>query len=204
MIRFVKTTIKHVLSPKYAYLRKFDIRRGDVVIDLGANVGEVSEYFLRKGAIVHAYEPNAHAAQVLLQRLGCKKNLHFYPLAVAGFTGRSKLYLHRDHHESELTYSQAGSLCSEKDNVCEDFIEIDVVSIRDVLAAHKHIKLLKIDIEGGEYDIMDEILARLDTIDTVLLETHENKSAVFREKNDELMEKIEKSGVKGKIRTDWF
>ena len=35
---------------------------------------------------------------------------------------------------------------------------MDVIDIADLLKQHNHIRLLKIDIEGGEYDIMDEVL----------------------------------------------
>lgn len=200
----LKTTIKHAVSPKYAYLRRFAVGRGDVVIDLGANVGEVSEYFLNRGADVHAYEPNPHASAVLLRRLGRRKNLRFYPEAVSDFAGRSKLYLHRDHEGAEVEFSQAGSLRSEKKNLCDDFIEVPVADIREVLGAHDRIALLKIDIEGGEYDIMDEVLRQIGKIDHVLLETHEKKSEAFKQKNDLLLENIARAGAGAKIYTDWF
>ena len=199
MIRLIKTRIKHFVSPKYAYLRRFEIRSGDIVLDFGANVGEVSEYFLNKGASVYAYEPNQHAACVLLNRHGRKKKLNFNSAAVSNFNGKSKLFLHHKHKES-----QAGSLKPEKDNLCEDFIEVDVVDIRDVLKAHEHIRLIKIDIEGGEYDIMDEILSNADKIDYILLETHERKSDAFMKKNEDLLKKISYSGAAHKIFTDWF
>jgi hypothetical protein len=73
-----------------------------------------------------------------------------------------------------------------------------------VLEAHRHIRLIKIDIEGGEYDIMDQILSQADKIDYILLETHERKSEAFMKKNEELLEKIKYSGAAHKIFTDWF
>jgi FkbM family methyltransferase len=204
MIRLVRTRVKHFISPKYTYLKRFTIKRGDVVIDCGANVGEVSEYFLSKGALVHAYEPNAHAYGVLLKRIGRNKKLYFYPHAVSNFAGRSKLFLHHNHHECEVNFSQAGSLKSEKDNLGDDFMEVDVVNIKDVLDQHDHIRLMKIDIEGGEYDIMDEVLRQIDKIDYILLETHERKNASFMEKNNALLAQIERTGAGHKIFTDWF
>ena len=42
-----------------------DIQPGDCVIDCGANVGDVTNFFLSCGATVIAFEPNSHAFGVL-------------------------------------------------------------------------------------------------------------------------------------------
>ncbi len=204
MIRALKTTLKHFITPKFKYLHRFDFHRGDVVIDLGANVGEVMEYFISKGAVVHGYEPNPHAFQVLSARVGNKKNAHIHQCAVSNYDGSAHFWLHAYHASNEVEFSQSGSLRQEKNNLGDDTIEVPVIDIKDVLSAHDHIKLIKIDIEGGEYDIMDEILNRMDKIDIVLLETHETKSEAFVEPHRKLMAKIENSAHKDKILLDWF
>ncbi len=204
MTRRIKVFLKQFLTPKFRYLNKFNIRKGDIVIDLGANVGEVMEYFLNKGAIVHGYEPNEHAFSVLQQRVGKKNGAHLYQAGVSNFAGKSKLYLHKSHNESEVNFSQAGSLCADKSNVGDDYLEVDIEDIATVLDAHNHIRLLKIDIEGGEYDIADAILERSNKIDYILLETHGNKNPEFAIKETELMDKIAKSPHKSKFYTDWF
>jgi len=204
MIRAIKTRLKAWLSPKYKYLNRFHIAPGAVVIDLGANVGEVSEYFLNRGAVVHAYEPNPHAYEVLHHRLHKNSRIHLHQAAVSNTTGTAKLWLHRDHQGEEVKFSQAGSLKAEKNNLSSDFIEVPVTDIKAVLGAHDHIALLKIDIEGGEYDIMDEVLAQAHKIDHILLETHEKKSEAFRLRNDELLKAIAASGHGQKICLDWF
>lgn len=203
-MRSLKTRIKHFISPKYAYLKRFPIRSGDVVIDLGANVGEVSEYFLSRGAIVEAYEPNPHALAVLHQRHARHKRLKIYPVAVSDQSGQARLYLHESHTQGEVLYSQAASLKAEKANVSPDYVEVEVTAISDILARHAHIRLMKIDIEGGEYDIMDDILAAADKIDYILLETHEKKNPAFQAKNAALLSRIEALGLGHKIYTDWF
>ena len=204
MIRALKKSIKYVVSEKYIYLRQFSVNAGDIVIDLGANVGEISEYFVAKGAIVKAYEPNPHAFKILEKRLAKKKNITLYQSAVSNFTGTSNLYLFKDHMVDEVKFSQASSLQAEKENVSEDSVEVDVVNIKDILAEHDKIKLIKIDIEGGEYDIMDDIIDNIEKIDHVLLETHEKKNKAFRKKNDLLLAKIKDRGLENKIYMDWF
>ncbi len=205
-MKAIKNFVKRFISPKALYLRRFDIRENDVVIDLGANVGEVSNYFLRKKAHVVAYEPNPFAFEALKQNsANSNARLTLVQSAVSNFNGTSKLWLHQDHAQSEVGYSQGSSLRPEKDNVSkDDFVEVKVIDIKDVLAVHDHIRLLKIDIEGGEYDIIDDVLNNIEKIDYVLLETHENKCAEFAEKSKILYAKIAQSPHKSKFFTDWF
>lgn len=204
MIRKLRTALKHLLSAKYRYLHHFDIKKGDVVIDLGANVGEVSEYFLSKGAHVYAYEPNPYAFDVLTQRLSANDNIKIFQKAVSDAKGKSHLYLHQEHAASEVTYAQGSSLEQDKENVCQDSIEVEVEDIKEILKAFDHIALLKIDIEGGEYRIIDDILENISKIDFVLLELHANKNPAFKDKEEDLLRKISQSSYKKKFYTDWF
>ena len=199
-MRTIKKLAKFWLSPKYRYLNRFKIRKGDVVIDLGANVGEVTEYFLSRGAEVHAYEPNPHAFKILQKRA---RKAKLYNAAVSPDSGMSKLWLHQNHNQSEIEFSQSSSLRGDKSNVSKDYIEVETISISKILQ-FPSIRLLKIDIEGGEYDIMDTVLSNLDKIDYVVLETHATKNPAFHVVHDRLMKQIEASVHKNKIYLDWF
>jgi FkbM family methyltransferase len=203
-VKNIKIALKHLFSPRYKYLRRYEINPGDIVIDLGANVGQETEYFLRKKAEVFAYEPNPHAFSQLQKNAGSYDKARLFPKAVSNYNGKSQLFLHRDHGKSEVEYSQASSLRGEKNNLSGDNVEVEIIDIRDVLAAHKKIRLLKIDIEGGEYDIMDAVLENANKIDYILLETHEAKYPEFREKGEILQKKIQESPYKNRICTDWF
>ncbi|MCT4655427.1 MAG: FkbM family methyltransferase [Cohaesibacter sp.] len=204
MIRKFKIAIKFLISPKFKYLKRFSVGKGDIVVDLGANVGEVSEYFLARGATVDAYEPNPHAFAVLEQRVGNNSRATLNKMAVSDHCGTASLWLYEQHQDDEVKFSQASSLKSEKENVSEDCVTVEVTDISKVLQKHDHIKLLKIDIEGGEYDIMDQVMENESRIDYILLETHEKKNRAFREKNDQMLKSIKEKGLENKIYLDWF
>lgn len=204
MLRFVKTRIKYLVSGKYAYLKTLAIGKGKLVIDLGANVGEVTEFCLACGAVVHAYEPNPYAFEVLKKRVGRYRSAILYQKAVAAKAGKMPLFLHEQHRKSEVMYSQGGSLIAGKANVGTDSVEVEVAAIADILAAHDHIDLLKVDIEGAEYDILPTIMAQAEKIGTILLETHENKGADFAEKHEAFLKALEDCPHKNKFRLDWF
>jgi FkbM family methyltransferase len=203
-VQALKHLKRQVSSPQYKYLRRFKIEAGDVVIDLGANIGDVTDFFARRKAFVHSYEPNPHAFSVLSSRFATSQNVSLHQAAVSNQNGAGQLYMHEQHHESEVKFSQASSLKQEKGNVSNDCVDVELVNIKDVLAPFEHIKLLKIDIEGGEYQIMDEVLKQGNKIDYILLETHGDKNKAFEEDERKLFEKINASPHKEKIYTDWF
>jgi len=49
---------------------------------------------------------------------------------------------------------------------------VECVTLKNV-AQDKHIDVLKLDIEGGEYDLLTNSLSDLKTIDIVIAELHE-------------------------------
>jgi len=60
-----------------------DLKRGSVVIDIGANVGEKADIFLRLGAKVVAVEPDT-ANQLILRQRFCQWRLNKKPVIVVG------------------------------------------------------------------------------------------------------------------------
>ena len=60
---------------------------GDQIVDFGANLGIVSEIFLEKGAVVHAYEPNPYCINYL-RRLCRYEKFCLYNEAIAKTAGK--------------------------------------------------------------------------------------------------------------------
>gem|GEM_PF-6048208 len=57
----------------------------------------------------------------------------------------------------------------------DDYMEIDeigAVRLSDEIADKDHIDLIKIDIEGAEYEVIRDIASDLDVVDTLLIELH--------------------------------
>ena len=61
----------------------FELEQGDYVIDCGANIGEVTNFFQQVGAKVYAFEPNKHAFEILSKRYHDNENVvcnqQYYP-----------------------------------------------------------------------------------------------------------------------------
>ncbi len=65
-------------------------------IDVGANVGAVSERLLNAGYRVHAFEPYPPAFQALEQRLGGNSRFHAHPIAIGPADATMNLHIASD------------------------------------------------------------------------------------------------------------
>jgi FkbM family methyltransferase len=149
---------------------------GDVAIDCGANVGEITELMANRGAHVHAFEPDPLAFGVLERRFAGAPNVTCHNAAVSNRAGRMRLYYRKDRSDDPLVYSVGSTLEPAKTDVDrESFTEVDVVRLTDFVARFPRVRLMKIDIEGAELDVLSDLLSRglLERIDLVVVETHE-------------------------------
>jgi FkbM family methyltransferase len=132
----------------------------ELVVDLGVNVGYSTLYFVHKwpGCQVLGFEPHpAHFAQAKrnleLDESGDRVELHNVAI---GSTTRKAM----------LTDRMSASALAE-----EGEFEVDVIDVFPLLEG-KRIDLLKMDIEGGEYELLaDPRFTQLD-IGAVVMEWH--------------------------------
>ena len=184
------------LQLKNGQTLEINIQPGDYVIDCGANVGDVTAIFLAGGANVIAFEPNPHAFAVLQERYKHFKKAKCVNKGVSGIksSGIQKLFLHESAPQNQVMYSTGCSIVEYKNNVNKkNFIEVEMVNLCKFLKLlNKEIKVLKVDIEGAEVellnDLMNEGLAR--DIPYIFVETHEEKIPELREETEKLKERV--------------
>jgi len=176
---------------------------GDIVVDCGANVGDVSAAFANHGAIVIAFEPNGIAFKTLKERFTTCSNVKCYNSAVSNESGVGKLYLHENASSDPLTYSTGSSLESAKENVNDnDFEEVKLVDLSEAIenitkTFKRSIHVLKIDIEGAECKVMEKLMDKglLSDIKHVFVETHEIKNPAFARDTKKMIERATKEGL---------
>ena len=159
----IETCIQRLRSQKAA-LRFFDgydiqnaVKEGDVVLDIGANIGVVSSQLLTLGFIVHAYEPDSRCIAFLKRRFS-----KFDP---------SRFHLHHcaigDHEGTvHLNY---GHLTTESNSILEDKPgtgdaggeDVKLYSIQSVLDFHDYVPLIKMDISWPYYTAAESRYSRI-------------------------------------------
>ncbi|MDQ2069165.1 FkbM family methyltransferase [Natronospira bacteriovora] len=185
---------------------QFPIESGDVVIDGGANYGRITLRLIGCGAQIKAFEPNPVAFKHLNRAFGEHPQVECIPKGLSDQNGQATLYLHRRHQEHGLHYSEASSLIADKKNVDKDQgVEIELVDIADVVeSAGERIRLLKLDIEGGEYAVLERLLdtGLIHRIDQVFCETHESKIPSMRQATRKLRRRLADEEIHH-VNLDW-
>jgi FkbM family methyltransferase len=132
------------------------IQPGDVVLDIGANIGVFAHRAETRGAEkVICFEPMTPTYECLVKNAGPKTIT--YKNAVAGSCGVEKFFIHTDFSNT------GGSTNTEQDHLSHDkqklYIEnVFKININDIFKSFDRIDFMKIDIEGGEVDVLSHIL----------------------------------------------
>ncbi len=158
---------------------KIRFEPGEIAIDCGANVGDVTLDLARRGATVYAFEPNPAAFAVLTERVQDFPAVHCRQQAVSDRAGSVQLYLHRKQTADPLYHSAGSSLVKDKHNLDPTrFIDVEAVDLAEFInSLPSRVRLLKIDVEGLEAVLVNHLIDRrvLRHVDRVFCETHEFK-----------------------------
>jgi len=188
-------------------LKYFPLHKDDVVIDCGANDGTEISLFLKSGCQVYAFEPNPDAFSVLHNRFKGNRKVLCLNQAVLDRNGKMKLYLHLNSRQNRIKWSTGSSLYYKKGNVSEhDSVIVSVVDLSEFInKLNTRIRLLKIDIEGAEYAVINKLINTgvVNKIDYILVETHKIDDDDLNKAANELMRAIKKRGISN-IYFNWY
>ena len=174
----------HAYSPAMARMRRdveakpdllcdFDLDARSVVFDVGAYRGEWAEAMLdRYGCRVWAFEPDPTSFPHLVERVGHRPGVTCCEYGLGGSDATA-----------ELTLAAFGSSIYG----AEGAFGMRTVRIRDVAAVLAElgvdrIDLLKVNIEGGEYDLLDRVIAcgALPRVRQLVVQFHEWHPGAYR------------------------
>ena len=200
----------HLLSAESTAV--FDVlQAGDIAIDCGASVGDVTARMSKQGATVYAFEPNPITFRQLQKRFKDTPGVTCFNQGVLDRNTQLPFYFHEDidpsREDNILVKANGSSLLSFKGNVSQkNFVEVEVIDLSEFIQKlNRPVKILKIDVEGVEYEILNKLI---DTgmyrhIEHILVETHEKKIPELRSKHAALVERISVSGIKN-INLNWM
>jgi len=180
---------------------------GDVALDCGANVGKFTLPLARTGARVYAFEPNPAAYRELVEATRAFENVTALNAAVTAEAGPVKLYLHRWDEKDPVHWSTGSSIVKAKRNVREDrYVEVEGVQlsrfIRELDA--ERVQLLKMDIEGAEVAVLNQLLDEglHEVIDLAFVEVHDRQIRELAEPTGRLRERLAELGA-SHFHLDW-
>ncbi len=123
----------------------YPLNQNSVVFDLGGYKGDFANALhSRYGCKVHVFEPVATFCEAIKARFASKDEITVYSFGLSARTRQETLYLAGD---GSSTFLENG-----------DPVEIDLVAAEELIKGP--IDLMKINIEGGEYELLDHLLER--------------------------------------------
>ena len=138
-------------------LNKIDFNNGDLIIDCGANIGELSLVLREKNIDFQyiAFEPDKEVFECL--KLNNKK--HISNLYNKGLSDNSTVL--------DLYLDSAGGNSSFVDFGTDRSVKVETVRLDEVLGQDDFIKLLKIDAEGYEPEVINGAIKCLNNVEYI-------------------------------------
>ena len=216
MSRYLQS-IKRIVLNRGAYLISYlrlrkilrNVGPGSLVLDCGANVGEISALFLARGAEVIAFEPDPLAYEALLRKIGHHQHFTLHKKAVSDRSGMASFFFHKDRSEGQggAEFTVSSTLVAEKRNVdVNHSIDVELVDLDAFVSGlDRKVDILKMDVEGAEIAILTRMLdnGSYHKVGLMLVETHETKIPGHQQEVALLRSRIAALGIDN-IRLNWI
>lgn len=158
-----------------------------LIFDCGANIGIGMLYFknLYPEATVHCFEPDSENFSILQKNVTANglKDVHLHEAAVWTEQGT-------------LRFEARGS---EASRIGEGNITVQSLRLRDLLEGADTVHFLKIDIEGAEYPVLEDIRPLLPRVQHLFLEYHGKAGETHR--LSDLLRWVQEAGFSVYVRT---
>lgn len=204
MIGSIKRRLLNKGAYVISYFRLRNILRGidsgSLVIDCGANIGDITALFLGRGAQVICFEPDPMAFSALQKRFGGNTRIRLINSAVSDQNGKASFYLHKDRRDGGgEEYTVSSSLLREKKNVdAQKGIVVELTDLSEYVSAlGRKVDVLKLDVEGAEISILKKMIREgtYADIGLMLVETHETKIPGHDREVADIRELIREKGI---------
>ena len=183
-----------------------DVKSTDAIIDCGANVGDMTSRFARTGATVFAFEPNPLCYSILKKRFAFTPNVKCFNEGV--MDRDCVLSLSCPEASTEWDKLDATVASSFKvDSTDQKTNDVRCVPLSDfIFSLRQPVKLVKMDIEGSEIEVLNNLLdsRAIDLVELMVVETHEKQQPALVDATNALRERISELGLNSKIRLDWI
>ena len=167
-----------------------------IVYSLGVGDDIDFDLFLieKFGVQVHAFDPTPSSIDMLDGR-DLPQRFAFHPWAVTAADGSLTFYprLRKDGTKSEVMYTMIA-----EEQTVDDAIEVPAYSLSTITdkLGHQKIDLMKMDIEGAEYEVLDGLLASAIKPTQLLVEFHHRFPGIGLEKTADVIGRLRDAGYK--------
>ena len=178
----------------------------DILIDLGANIGEITSRLAKTKAKVFAFEPDPVAFKILSRRFRLIKNVICINKGVMALAGKLELYPCNPNQTDRVQASVGSSFLPQKNQTKSSIGAVECIGFNDFICElNAPIKFVKMDIEGAEVEVLNSIIdfGTYRVIHKMAVETHDQQIPSLKEETDSLRERILSYELAEKINLGW-
>ena len=187
------------------------LKPGDLAVDCGANIGMVTERLAAKGADVVAFEPDPFAFTTLEQKFASTLNVTLVNAAIGVGSGTVRLMRADNFGDNPEGASVKSTILGGGRPIdSENAVEVPLIDfpswVADQVKARGEVAFIKMDIEGAELDILEEMDGKhlFQNIRCLVAEAHERKFKDLRDRYKALRDKVSETYAPGKVNLDWI
>jgi len=212
MLESIKRKILNLGAYWISYFKLMKILKGvnssSLIIDCGANTGDISALFLARGARVIAFEPDPVAFNYLRDRFMGNKKIECINKAVSNRDGNGEFFFHQQRQaKGGKEFTVSSSLIREKINVNNrSGIEVDLIDLSSYIKGlDRDVDILKLDVEGSEIEILEKMISdkTYKRIGLILAETHETKIPGHKKEVSRIKSMILENNIQN-IKLNWI
>jgi len=154
-----------------------NLKKDDVFVDCGSNLGQEIDSFLDEGVIFDSYEPHPYFYKKLDLKYKNHERISLTNKAVWINSLNLEFYFKKPIKEWGDNHVSGGASLLRKTNHRGENVSVDCIDIVDVVKKHEKIKILKLDIEGAEYKVLRRLIETglIDKPEFIFFEDHEAK-----------------------------
>jgi len=142
------------------------IKEGDLVFDVGLNIGDKSEIFLKKGCVVVGFEPLFECFQHAKDRLSNYSNFRAENIALDKKEGFEKIFLTSYHTISTMSKEFISEVKKErfKEYDWNGERTITTNTLDNMISKYGKPEYIKIDVEGYEHNVLSGLTSKINLI----------------------------------------
>lgn len=159
-------------------------------LGIGQDISFDLSLIAHTGCTIYAFDPTPQVATWLAAQ-SLPPQLHFRAVGIAGHDGNETFYL--PPHPDWISHSVLRA-----EQYSADSILLPVIRLSTAMHLHGHsrIDVLKMDIEGAEYAVIEEIVREQIPITQLLVEFHHRLSGVGTGKTKEALALLQRCGMR--------
>ena len=168
-----------------------NLRKGDCFVDVGANIGLMSIFASNcvgnEGQVL-AYEAHPKTAELLKENIELNQlmNIQVCQYALGSEEGQTKIY-----DNWQINRGGASLIVKTEDSIAYD---IDIHRLDAVLSTNLHPKIIKIDVEGFELEVLKGASETIKKFQPILIVEFSEIRENFHESGEQLVEIIKTFG----------